>query len=227
MKSSRYQTMPNKGRLARNINLPRQEIIDRIASFRECTVYSYVVDTVDYHEGRLRQSGSGPNFQRNLVTLCSCKHMMRTCFDPDDWEGVWIAGFTGSTELGTNRLFYLMRVSEAFRSHREIWFSDTIPEETKLAKAAHLDKFGDIYQPKGTVGLPYNHRRYLGPCKTHVHCDPEDWRQDIGYVTQHGRRAALLVGDTEYSFLFDRPTIAAPFRIGRGQKKSTLGELFS
>ena len=226
MKSSRYQDMPAKGRLARNLNLTSPELIERIAPFRECTVYSYVVDTVEYHEGRLRQTGSGPNFQGDMVTLCSCKHQMRTYFDPDDWEGMWIAGFTGSTDLGTNRLFYLMRVSEAFGSHRELWLSETISEETKLAKAAHLDRFGDIYQPKGTAGIPYNHRRYLGPCKTHVHCEPGDWRKDIGYVSRHGRRAALLLGDPEHSFVFDRPTIVYPFKIGRGQKKSTLGELF-
>ena len=227
MKSSRYQTIPNRGSLARNLNLPSQELLERIAPFLESTVYSYVVDTVEYHEGRLWQSGSGPNFQGDFVTLCSCKHLMRTYFDPYGWEGVWIAGFTGSTDLGTNRLFYLMRVSEAFGSHRELWFSDTIPEETKLAKAAHLDRFGDIYQPKGEVGLPYSHRRYLAPCKTHVHCEPGDWGKDIGYVTRHGRRAALLVGNPEYSFLFDRPTIMSPFKIGRGQRKTTLGELFS
>ena len=226
VKGNRYQAMPTKGLLARNFTLPSGTLMERIAPFRECKVYSYVVDTVDYHEGRLYQTGSGPNFQGDLVTLCSCKHQMRTYLEPETWEGVWVAGFTGSTDLGSNRLFYLMRVSKAFASHRELWLSEAISDETKVAKAAHLDRFGDIYQPKNTVGDAYRHRRYLGPCKTHVHCEPGDWRKDIGYVTRHGRRAALLVGEPDYSFLFDRPTIASPFKIRRGERKSTLGELF-
>ena len=214
MKGSRYQAMPTKGMLARNINPPSKTLVERISPYWESTVYAYVVDTVDYHEGRLFQTGSGPNFQGGLITLCSCKHQMRTYLEPESWQGVWIAGFTGSPILRSNRLFFLMRVSEAFASHRELWLSENISDETKAAKAAHLDRFGDIYQPKNLIGDAYNHRRYLGPCKTHVHCEPGDWWKDIGYPIRHGRRAALLVGDPNYSFLFDRPMIAAPFVIG-------------
>ena len=36
-----------------------------------------------------------------------------------------------------------MLVSETFESHRELWFSDSVSEETKAAKAANLNKFGD------------------------------------------------------------------------------------
>ena len=218
--------MPKTGRLARNLNIKPDSLIERLIPFRGSTVYYYVVNTVEYYEGRLYQTGSGPNFQGDLLTLCSCKHRMRTSLEPEDWEGVWIAGYTGSTDLGSNRIFCLMRVSQAFQSHREFWFSDSIPDKTKTAKAAHLDKFGDVYQPKRTSGRPYSYWHYFDPCKNHVHCEPEYWREDIDYKGYSGRRPALLVGDAEYSFLWDRPVIESPFEVGRGQRKATIGDLF-
>lgn len=225
MNQDAHQPRPSTGRLAESLNIRPEELAKRLAPFRQSTVYSYVVDTVEYEEGRLYQTGNGPNYQGGLITLCSCKHKMRTYFTPDSWKGVWVAGFTGSTDLGNNRLFYLMKVSPAFESHREFWLSECIPEETKLAKASHLDRFGDIYEPKSTSGSPYLPLRYLPPCKSHVHCEPGDWKKDIRYELK-GRRPALLVGDVEYSFLWNMPLISSPSTIGRGERKSTLEELF-
>ena len=121
MHQDAYQALPTTGKLAENLNMRPGELSERLDPFRSSAVYSYVVDTVQYEEGLLYQTGSGPNFQGGLVTLCSCKHKMRTYFTADSWEGVWIAGYTGSTDLGENRLFYLMRVHQAFGSHQEFW----------------------------------------------------------------------------------------------------------
>ena len=87
-------------------------------------IYTYVLTTVeaDSH-GSFVQTGSAPNFQGGLITLCTCKHLMRTNRTPNNWECVWIAGFTGINILSDHRnyLFYLMRVKEAFSSHKELW----------------------------------------------------------------------------------------------------------
>ncbi len=226
MNENAYQAMPRPGRLAKNLNLRREALAERIAPFKKDTVYCYIVDTVEYSEGRLYQTGSGPNFQGDLITLCSCKHLMRMFLGAESWKGVWIAGFTSSRDSSSNRLFYLMMVSEAFQSHRELWFSDSIPEETKIAKAANLDRFGDIYQPKTESGDPFSYWNYLAPCDDHVHCEPGDWRKDIDYLDKHGRKPALLVGRPEDSFLWDKPVATSPFKLSRGQKKTTLSELF-
>ena len=167
MNENAYQAMPRKGKLAQNLNLSREALPEKIAPFQHDTVYSYIVDTVEYEEGRLRQCGSGPNFQGDLITLCSCKHWMRTARDTESWRGVWVAGFTRK-RLG-NKLFYLMRVSEAFESQSKLWFSDLIPEETKDAKATDLSRFGDVYRPKVGSNDPYSYQSYLPPCKSHVH----------------------------------------------------------
>ena len=226
MNENAYQAMPRQGRLAKNLNLAREALSEKIARFLEDTVYYYVVDTVEYENGRLYQTGSGPNFQGDLITLCSCKHLMRTY--PDVQPGVWVAGFTNSKVMGRNRLFYLMRVSEAFESHRAFWLSDSILEETKNAKVADQDRFGDIYQPKVETSDPYSPSSYLEPCKNHVHCEPGDWRKDINYRNRYGRRPTLLVGDSEYSFLWDRPVITYPSNLSKltqGQRKDTLTAL--
>ena len=156
MNENAYQAMPRKGKLAKNLNLSREALLEKIAPFQHDCVYSYIVCTVEYEQGRLYQRGSGPNFQGGLITLCSCKHWMRTARDTESWKGVWVAGFTRKN-LG-NRLFYLMRASEAFESHSKLWFSDLIPEETKDAKVADLGKFGDVYRPKVGSGDPYSHQ---------------------------------------------------------------------
>ena len=224
MDRSTYQVMPLRGRLAKNINLRRKALTRKIAKFREDTVYTYIVTTVERREGRLRQEGSAPNFQGGLITLCSCKHWMRTFRDIEAWKRVWIAGYT-SKRLG-NKLFYLMRVSEAFESHGELWIADSISEKTKLGKAAHLSRFGDIYKPKSEASDAYTPQDYIRPQKSHVHRDPDIWHKDIDYPAKHGRRPALLVGDPKYSFVWDDPVLSYPFKLFQGQKKTTLSELF-
>ena len=62
MDQSTYQAMPRRGRLAENLNLRFKALSQRIAPFQQDTVYPYVVATVKSHNGRLYQTGSGPNF---------------------------------------------------------------------------------------------------------------------------------------------------------------------
>ena len=225
MNENVYQAMPVQGRLSTNLNLSPEILLERIEDFEDSAVYSYIVDTVEYEDGLLYQTGSGPNFQGDLVTLCSCKHMMRTFLDVESWRGVWVAGYTSSRDLGSNRLFYLMRVSQAFRSHYDLWNSDSISTSTKTAKAAHLDRFGDLYRPDREEIRPYISWHYAAPCKDHVHCEPGDWHKDIRYRAWYGRRPALLVGDPEFSFLWNRPLIRSPFKLTRGQRKASLSDL--
>ena len=231
MNENDYQPMPHEGKLYDNLNLSREDLLERVAPFQREEVRAYVVTTLDYQEGHLRQWGSAPNFQGSRITLFSCKHYMRTSFpDIESWKGVWVAGYTGSSrkKRRRNRLFYLMRVSLVFDSHHELWFSDCVPEETKRAKAAHLDRFGDIYQPEGKSGDAYSPLRYRRPCKDHVHRASGLWQDDIDYCKGYGgRKPALLVGDPEYSFLWNKPTVPSPCEIPRNQKKLKLSRILA
>src|SRR5438270_714249 len=43
--------------------------------------YMYTMTSIVLESGRLEQSGSGPNFEGGLITLCTCKHSMRAFRD--------------------------------------------------------------------------------------------------------------------------------------------------
>ena len=218
-----HQPFPTKGPLAKKSqkNLLLTEL-RRIADPND--VYLYVIETIRYKDQKFLQYGTGPNFQGDLVTLCTCKHLMRSSMSDCEWEGKWIAGFTGITEYqSTNFLVYLMKVSEAFKSHYDLWFSDSISCETKLAKAAHLNMFGDIYKPKHGDIKPNKANDYEKPCEKNKR--NRDWRKDIKYEKGYsGRLAALLVGCVTKSFLWDRPKIQYPDQLPRSCKKLKFNE---
>jgi len=92
------------------------------------------------------QTGSAPNFQGTLLLYVSGKHYMRTWRSPEDWKGIWIAGFTGINVVGDykNYLFYLMRVQNVFSSYKKLW--DWLNSAVRNAKNASLHKFGDVYE---------------------------------------------------------------------------------
>ncbi|WIG61408.1 MAG: hypothetical protein OJF49_004156 [Ktedonobacterales bacterium] len=224
---SSYQAIPISGPLFGNVNLDFSSLNERIGEM-EGTVYCYIVRTVMYRDGRFVQTGSGPNFQGGLITLCSCKHQMRTSKDPDAWNGVWIAGIAGAGTgaYGRDHLFYLMRVGHAFESQRNLWqwLTEHAPEAAQ-AKRADRHQLGDVYRPQPSCKDPYDPDKYVAPCSHHVHLQHDWYRKDIDYVGFRHRRPALLVGDPDYSFLWSEPRVRVPFRLGIGSKKCSLGHL--
>jgi hypothetical protein len=144
-----------------------------------------------------------------------------------DWRGKWIAGFTSIKEYQRkNFLVYLMKISKAFESHCDLWFNESISPETKRAKAAHLNKFGDIYKPKRRI-IGYDKTEdYERPCKGHSHVD--SWGRDITYENGYGgRAAALLVGGEKRGFSWDVPKIWYSHQLPRSFQKLDLNEFFS
>jgi hypothetical protein len=190
----------------------------------QTVVYSYIIASMRNHNGQFVQTGCGPNFEGGVITLCTCKHRMRSFLNPDQWNGIWIAGFTSlPTGDGKNFLIYLMRVAHAFASQRDLWFSTAIPAAVKQVKAAHRNRLGDLYQPRGKEIAPWDPHGYVPPCPNHRHA--EGWATDINYEGVGARHAALLVGDPHQSYLWNRPMIHYAGRLHRGQKKSTLDGL--
>lgn len=221
-----YQPFPKSGRLAGNKNLSLSTLRKHVTG--QATVYCYIITSIKNRDGHFIQTGCGPNFQGDRVTLCTCKHRMRTFLDASDWNGKWVAGFTDRPAgQGRNILVYLMQVSQTFESHYDLWFADTIPPKTKQAKAAHFDKFGDIYKPRRRGANLFDPQDYIPPHSNHVHA--KGWDNDIAYRGCSDRYAALLVGNPMYSFLWNRPMIEYVSKLHRGQIKckihSLLGQL--
>lgn len=224
-----YQRFPRKGALAKRVDLHLADLLGRV----ECpsaTIYSYVVASVKQTDGHFVHHGSGPNLQGGYVTLCACKHRMRTFLDCDKWVNCWVAGFSRfGVGGGRNALIYLMRVAWAFASYQDLWNSP-IPLRAKMAKAAHLNPLGDLFQPKANASNAYVPQHYLAPIRGHTHRQrkhPTSWHGDICHFARGGKPAALLVGDPKHSFLWETPRIFFRRKLTRGEQKWTMAEFLS
>jgi hypothetical protein len=205
------QLFPTNGQLAKNLNLSHPDLAKQLGE-AEGASYSYVVRSVrtDSTDRHFEQHGSAPNFQGGRLTLCTCKHQMRTSLDCCTWPGTWVAGFTSRCHDGRHWLFYLTRVQKAYESHAELW--DSLPAEAKEEKSAKAHFLGDVFAPRGKVGGDgrFNPRRYYTPSR-HSHrrnsCD-NGWHNDIDYwcADRYGR-PSLLVGDPHLTFIWEVPII--------------------
>lgn len=201
-----FQEYPKKGKLKDNMNPTLNKLLAKLRN-EQGTVYAYVLTTIKSENGQFFQWGCAPNFQGGLITLCTCKHFMRTWRDTFDWKGVWIAGLTSINLMGDNRnyLFYLIKVAESFPSLKAIW--EHLSEAVRSTKNARINPLGDIYEPKQDTRDEFDYSYYYPPVKSHVHEVKNQWREDIGYNDKYGKRPALLVGGLEYSFLWSLPII--------------------
>jgi hypothetical protein len=136
----KVQIFPNSGILAKNANLPLLDLSSELRNVKD-KARSYIVTTVTLKESEppcFEQTGSGPNFQGGVLTLCTCKHQMRSRLSVEEWEAdVWIAGFTSRTiHEGKHWLFFLTKVESAHDSHSDLW--STMNADSRKEKAAHL-----------------------------------------------------------------------------------------
>ena len=225
------QPFPSGGLLGENLSLPLSQLADRIGGI-EGEAYSYVVSTVRWnHETTtFEQHGSAPNFQGGVLTLCTCKHQMRTGRAIGDWKGVWLAGVTSRTiHDGRHWLFYLAVIKSAYESHADLWAG--MNAGARRAKAAHAHYLGDIFQPKSpppTSDARFSPSRYITP-QIHIHRwrGEDGWHNDISYHLAHRLgHPPLLMADPRRTFLWDEPMIYFAGGHGRNYLKwSSLREL--
>jgi hypothetical protein len=215
------QPFPKSGMLADNTNLDTGALRQKLRG-QGSVVHCYVVRTIEYPQGEFIQTGSGPNFQGDLITLCTCKHQMWSRRSVRDWRGAWVAGFTSVGKVPgdhVNHLVYLMKVGQAFASHRDLWAALSPTERD--AKVADKNPLGDVFQPRAPVGDSFDPRSYVPPGPDHSHCPGNLWQEDI----DDHRRPPLLVGDRDFSFLWSRPLVAWPkSRIARDYERHGISD---
>jgi hypothetical protein len=228
--NTRVQAFPSTGPLFTNMNLDRRGLAQRLASI-EARVYCYIVVTVERRDGELAQTGSGPNFQGGLLTLCTCKRSMRASkAQTDEWNHTWIAGLTGAHVGGPtgNYLFFVTRIAHTFASQRDLWLWLTAHSPASTAeKASDHHRLGDLYRPKDLDGIPfdpYDPDAYVPPRRDHPHALDGSWRKDIAYQA-FGRWPALLAGAPEDTYLWSEPLIPVPFAVSRGYRIVDLSAL--
>lgn len=185
-------------------------------------VYVYTVASTRLDSGIIQQLGSGPNVEGGLLTLCTCKHHMRTWGKPEDWKGVWLCGATSSAGAngfaGHAYLFYMGKVRWVFDSHQELYESlrdgelgRRFPGALDRKLATH-HQLGDIFEPRR--GSPRGTRdpaHYVPPIRGHSHEGQSEWHHDI-------RQGKLLVCDPEDTYLWTRPLIELE-PVGRGVRR--------
>lgn len=214
-------------------NLSLRKLSSSIGAAAEgAEVYAYVATSIALQDGELVQTGCGPNFAGDCITLCTCMHQMRAYKTPEQWQrGIyWIAGFTSRTREygGCNWLVYLMKVGEAYASHYDLVeaFRRNGRTATLEAKFAHLHRRGDVFKPLEISSSRRDQRfvaaRYRPPIKEHRH--ENGYEHDIDYFWQGLRRPALLVGDVHQSYRWPWPTIrkSSKVQLPRGNPKYSL-----
>jgi hypothetical protein len=213
------QQYPADGPLAKNLGLPLPVLAARLGSVG-AKARSYVVRSVrwDPETGAFEQRGSAPNFQGDVLTLCTCKHQMRASRRAADWSGLWVAGFTSRTIHDDRHwLFYLARIEAAYESHAELWAA--LPAGARRGKGAHRHYLGDVFQPKAprpAGAARFSPGRYVAP-SLHSHRWRDEagwhdgWHNDVAYrhadVSGH---PPLLAADPRRTFLWPEPVIYLP-----------------
>lgn len=208
------QLFLSRGLLAEGLGQRLSELKSQIGRVQD-KAYSYVVRTLDLEGQTFQQYASAPNFQGDVLTLCTCKHQMRASRSAEDWQGVWIAGFTSRTiHHGRHWLFYLAQIEIAYESHADLWHG--MRAASRNAKAAHRHFLGDVFRPKTplpTGNARFTPSRYVSPTHhSHRWRDADGWHNgwynDIKYCNaeKYGN-PALLVADPRRTFLWDVPRI--------------------
>jgi len=229
---SEHQEWPTTGLLYTNFNLPLKKLRSGLSKIpteiEDAIVYSYVIRSIEKdNEGSFMQTGSGPNFEGDVITLCTCKHKMRTYGDTNFWRNKWIAGFSGvEAGEGKNVLVYLMPVSQAFESYSDLWTSKILTAKAKKQKNSRGNKLGDLYEPR-RLSLKgeqrFTPKNYQDPDPEHSHSGRK-WHKDVNYYGCSNRRPVLLVGDRNHSFLWSKPTIFCNGKMTQGANKKKLSE---
>lgn len=206
------------------VNYNSKRLQKKIKEYLDEPIYYYIIKSVDLVNNKFIQKGSGPNLEGDIITLCTCKHKMRTY--PKIDRGTWIAGITSKNIGGNigNYVFYLARIKETFYSHYELWeyFKKHAPSTLKLKNSIN-NPLGDIFFPKTkTIGDKFDPNEYHKPIKGHSH--QKNWHDDI--KIRYNKPSKLLVFDPEYSFVWNSPVIKMkPYKLTQGQRrKDTIHE---
>lgn len=202
------------------VDLSIEELRGRIAQVGapDELVYAYVVRSVRPANGEYVQTGSAPNFQGGLITLCTCKHGMRATLSPEQWQqGIWVAGLTSwDKAFGKQQsLVYLMRVGEAYASQAELVQALHRSGRSAVveAKDSTQHRLGDLMIPAtdAVAGTDrYVPAAYVPPMVGHSHrrrAEDRGWEDDVNYVGAGGGQSAMLAGDRNFSFVWTRPVV--------------------
>jgi len=209
-----FQKFPHNGLLKKNSNKDLKELKKVLIDEKPQLIYAYVLTSVENEKNSFLQTGSAPNFQGDHITLCSCMHHMRCFIKSEDWEkDVWVAGISGSNYSNKNNyLFYLMKISNAYTSQYDLWYSNELTDNDREKKSSQKSQLGDLYVPNNkNIKDKINQLEYKNPPIGHCHHQSkidDTWESDINYY--HGgykKHQSFLLGDPKHSYIWEKPKI--------------------
>ena len=189
--------------------------------------YAFTLHEIFYEDDIFKQTRSSPNWQGSIATMATCKQMMRTWNDPQEWLGMWNFCFTPS-HCASNALFFAGRVCQTWESNYDygVWAKENLPDDEYEAKLADYCPRGDIYTPRRELqgeerydvenfDTPPGHTRST---ETYSDGTPKWWK-DIRY-RMNGRRPPVLQYNP--AFIFSYPVAWTKLPLGRATRKVTL-----
>ena len=179
----------------------------------------YIIDSVKYREKMFKQEGSGPNFEGDAITLCTCKHSMRA-LGYKIFENAWIACITSKQVHGGpnrgNYLYALFRIKKFCVTYTELsnYLRREFGSDIINIKSVYNNPLGDLFELKKNRKDEYRHESYIRPPIGYCHRRFKDstcWFDDIEQWKNSRMKKSkphkLLVGDPKLSFVWERPFI--------------------
>ena len=210
-----------------------EELLNRLQGYPgvEVRIYTVASTRMEKNSNDILHLGSGPNLEGGLATLCTCKHSMRQSRTPEEWRGLWVLGLTSRAKnngfSSEHYLFYLMRVENAFGTHKELYeYLESKYSKALKIKNAVNNPLGDIFEPKTNCTNSLDPMMYKFPHTNHSHGNDmgDQWfENDISY---NGKSCPLLLGDIDNTFVWQQPTIKIALNRGAGSKKMYIGDDF-
>lgn len=217
----------------------------------EGVCYAYPHHEVYLNDNEFIQTRSGPNWEGGLLTIATCKHLLRSrlpspykipmsglltltggveMYTWDSEPSVWLAGFTPTID-GATYLLYMARVGVVFGSNYDLGaYLKSNYRSAYDAKLAMDNVRGDVYKPRKKLRGegkfdPLNFYTPYNHCRqveSYKDGTPK-WHRDIAYSV-NGRRAYPILFDEVY--LYSKPKYAANrklFRSGYKDEARYLG----
>lgn len=191
MSRKEYQEAPSPSIPRNSKNL--EQILDGVKTIYVYPHHEILLDD----DGIFRQTRSGPNWEGGIVTMTTCKHLLRTysALQPESKKKgsgkVALCGITNKLR-GDNFLLYVGVVDESFASNYEL--GSYLAEhhfDAYQKKLANKNRLGDIFEPIDDLDLVmeehYDHKNFIDPVPDHCRREENDssgrpkWIKDIEY----------------------------------------------
>lgn len=164
------------------------------------TIYIYPHHEIKMIDNMFAQTRSGPNWEGGVLTMATCKHLLRT-YKTIEAKKTAFCGVTNKLD-GENYIMYVGVIDKTFGSNFDLncYLSKHHPEAIK-AKLSTDNRLGDIFLPvtQLTGDDKYDSMNFEEPCDDHCRKEENDskgdakWFKDIEYVTRNGTRPKCLI----------------------------------